>query len=55
MAERIELEVATPERAVASEQVTDVQVPAANGYLTVDRTYSSGGRALERASLRSNA
>ena len=35
MAERIELEVATPERAVASEQVTDVQVPAANGYLGI--------------------
>lgn len=29
--------------------------PAANGYLTVDRTYASGGRSLERASLRSPA
>lgn len=27
--------------------------PAVNGYLTRDRTYSSGGRALDRASLRS--
>jgi F-type H+-transporting ATPase subunit epsilon len=35
MAERIELEVATPERAVVSAQVTDVQVPAANGYLGI--------------------
>lgn len=27
--------------------------PGVNGYLTNDRTYSSGGRALERASVRS--
>lgn len=27
--------------------------PGINGYLTSDRTYSSGGRALERASVRS--
>jgi len=35
MADRIELEVATPERAVVSEQVTEVQVPGANGYLGI--------------------
>ena len=35
MAESIELEVATPERAVVSEQVTNVQVPGANGYLGI--------------------
>jgi hypothetical protein len=35
-------------------QRSNADEPAANGYLAVDRTYSSGGRALERASLRSN-
>jgi F-type H+-transporting ATPase subunit epsilon len=35
MAEAIELEVATPERAVVSEQVTDVQVPGQDGYLGI--------------------
>jgi hypothetical protein len=31
----------------------DASEPGLNGYLTNDRTYSSGGRALDRASLRS--
>ena len=35
MAEAIELEVATPERAVVSERVTDVQVPGQDGYLGI--------------------
>jgi len=35
MAESIELEVATPERAVVSEQVTNVQVPGADGYMGI--------------------
>jgi len=35
MAEAIELEVATPERAMVSEQVTDVQVPGQDGYLGI--------------------
>ena len=35
MAERIELEVVTPERAMVSEQVTDVQVPGEDGYLGI--------------------
>jgi hypothetical protein len=50
----------TPSHRAAIEQRLPVQrapadEPPANGYLAVDRTYSSGGRALERASLRSNA
>ena len=35
MAEAIELEVATPERAMVSEQVADVQVPGQDGYLGI--------------------
>ena len=35
MAETLELEVATPERALVSEQVTDVQVPGKNGYMGI--------------------
>jgi F-type H+-transporting ATPase subunit epsilon len=35
MADSIELEVATPERAMVSEQVTDVQVPGQDGYLGI--------------------
>jgi F-type H+-transporting ATPase subunit epsilon len=35
MADAIELEVATPERAMVSEQVTDVQVPGQDGYLGI--------------------
>ncbi len=35
MAERIELEVATPERPMVSEQVTEVQVPGQDGYLGI--------------------
>lgn len=31
----------------------DAPEPGVNGYLTKDRTYSAGGRALERESLRS--
>jgi len=33
MAEAIQLEVATPERAMVREQVADVQVPGKDGYL----------------------
>ena len=35
-------------------QRTGAPEPGVNGYVSVDRTYSSGGRALDRASLRSN-
>ena len=35
MADSIELEVATPERAMVSEQVSDVQVPGQDGYLGI--------------------
>ena len=35
MADSIELELATPERAMVSEQVTDVQVPGQDGYLGI--------------------
>jgi F-type H+-transporting ATPase subunit epsilon len=35
MAEAIQLEVATPERAMVSAQVTDVQVPGLDGYLGI--------------------
>jgi F-type H+-transporting ATPase subunit epsilon len=35
MAEAIDLEVATPERAMVREQVTDVQVPGQDGYLGI--------------------
>src|SRR5260370_42566109 len=35
MADTLELEVATPERELVREQVTEVQVPAAQGYLGV--------------------
>ena len=35
-------------------QRTGATEPGVSGYVRVDRTYSSGGRALERASLRSN-
>ncbi|HEY1493218.1 MAG TPA: F0F1 ATP synthase subunit epsilon [Candidatus Solibacter sp.] len=35
MAETLELEVATPERELVREQVSEVQVPAAQGYLGV--------------------
>src|ERR1035438_6209066 len=35
MANSIELELATPERAMVSEQVTDVQVPGQDGYLGI--------------------
>ncbi|MFY9728334.1 MAG: ATP synthase F1 subunit epsilon [Bryobacteraceae bacterium] len=35
MTQRIELEVVTPERAMVSEQVTDVQVPGEDGYLGI--------------------
>jgi F-type H+-transporting ATPase subunit epsilon len=35
MPELIELEVATPERQMVHEQVSEVQVPAKNGYLGV--------------------
>mmetsp|Transcript_22973 Transcript_22973/g.38696 ORF Transcript_22973/g.38696 Transcript_22973/m.38696 type:complete len:171 (+) Transcript_22973:1076-1588(+) len=32
---------------------TGADEPSVNGYLSTDRTYSSGGRALERATVRS--
>jgi F-type H+-transporting ATPase subunit epsilon len=35
MADSIELEVATPERELVREQVTDVQVPGKDGYLGI--------------------
>jgi len=35
MAQALELEVATPERAVVNEQVTEVQVPGLDGYLGI--------------------
>ena len=35
MAETFELEVATPERLLVREQVSEAQVPAANGYLGI--------------------
>ncbi len=35
MAEAIQLEVATPERAMVREEVTDVQVPGLDGYLGI--------------------
>jgi F-type H+-transporting ATPase subunit epsilon len=58
MAETIELEVATPERQLVRESVTDVQIPGKDGYLgilpghaallgllgTGPLSYSSGGR-----------
>src|SRR5215475_3949641 len=58
MPELIELEVATPERQLVREQVTEVQVPAKNGYMgilpghapllselgTGFLSYSAGGR-----------
>ena len=34
-------------------QRTGAPEPGVSGYMSVDRTYSSGGRALDRASLRS--
>lgn len=33
MADKFQLEIATPDRLVVREQVTEAQVPAANGYL----------------------
>ncbi|MEO8595269.1 MAG: F0F1 ATP synthase subunit epsilon [Candidatus Solibacter sp.] len=35
MAETLELEVATPERELVREQVSDVQIPGKNGYLGI--------------------
>lgn len=35
MAETFELEVATPERLLVREHVTEVQIPAANGYVGI--------------------
>ena len=35
MAEQIELEVATPERQLVSDKVSEVQVPAKNGYMGI--------------------
>jgi F-type H+-transporting ATPase subunit epsilon len=35
MADKFQLEIATPERLVVREQVSEAQVPAANGYLGV--------------------
>jgi len=35
MAESLELEIATPERELVHEQVTDVQVPGKDGYLGI--------------------
>ena len=35
MADTVELEVATPERALVSEPVSDLQVPGKNGYLGI--------------------
>ena len=35
MAEAFQLEVATPERLIVEERVTEVQVPARNGYIGV--------------------
>ncbi|HTX39631.1 MAG TPA: F0F1 ATP synthase subunit epsilon [Bryobacteraceae bacterium] len=35
MAERFELEVATPERELVREEVTEVQIPAKDGYLGI--------------------
>ena len=35
MADTLELEVATPERELVREQVTDVQVPGKNGYMGI--------------------
>lgn len=35
MADKFQLEIATPERLLIREQVSEVQVPAANGYLGV--------------------
>lgn len=35
MAEALDLEIVTPERLLVKEQVSDVQIPAKNGYLGV--------------------
>jgi F-type H+-transporting ATPase subunit epsilon len=35
MAETLELEIATPERELAREQVTEVQIPGTNGYMGI--------------------
>ena len=35
MAETLELEIATPERQVVSESVTDVQIPEKDGYIGI--------------------
>ena len=35
MADTLSLEIATPERALASEQVSEVQVPGKNGYMGI--------------------
>jgi F-type H+-transporting ATPase subunit epsilon len=35
MADTVELEVATPERALVSEPVSDLQVPGKNGYMGI--------------------
>ncbi|MCX6634616.1 MAG: F0F1 ATP synthase subunit epsilon, partial [Acidobacteria bacterium] len=35
MADKFQLEIATPERLLIREQVSEAQVPAANGYLGV--------------------
>jgi len=58
MADKFQLEIATPERLLIREQVSEAQVPAANGYLGVlpghapllaalgtgELTYVAGGR-----------
>jgi F-type H+-transporting ATPase subunit epsilon len=58
MADTFELEIATPERLLVREQVSEAQIPAANGYLGIlpghspllaemgigDLTYTSDGR-----------
>jgi F-type H+-transporting ATPase subunit epsilon len=58
MADTFELEICTPDRLLVREQVTDVQIPAANGYLgllpghaallsqlgTGEMSYTSAGR-----------
>ena len=35
MADKFQLEIATPDRLVLREQVTEAQIPAANGYLGI--------------------
>ena len=54
MANTFLLEVATPERLLVNEQVSEAQIPAANGYLGIladhaDRRRVAGDRRRSRA------